>query len=202
MENHTTPTADPLDSRRDFSPPAGVPGQDALQERIRRLEDAIAALQDTRSLEERVLNRVTENVLPRAAETSFRRLDGDRRPTPQPVIEHAPLAPLPPLKTMTPVAFRSGWSLFELVGEIRTFVRMFFDFRYRVTWFTWLVTVIGLSFALLSHWVMPFIIIPILGPILDKVVDVFVVLFIYKVLSLEAQRYRETLAAYQQAYPH
>jgi hypothetical protein len=103
---------------------------------------------------------------------------------------------------MTPVALRSGWTLFELVGEIRTFVRMFFDIRYRVTWFTWLVTVIGLAFVLMSHWIVPFAYIPVVGPVLDKVIDIFLVLFIYKVLGLEAQRYREALAAYQQTYPH
>jgi hypothetical protein len=192
MENHTPPTVEMPASASDFA-------QDALHERVRRLEDAIAALQDTRSLEERVLNRVTENVLPRATETSFRRLDGDRRATSPPPAP-APLPPLPSLKSPTPGVLHSGWTLFELIGEIRTFVRMFFDIRYRVSWFTWLVTVIGLCFVLLSHCIVPFAFVPLVGPVLDKVVDVILILFIYKVLSLEAQRYREALAAYQQAH--
>jgi hypothetical protein len=200
MENHSSTTADPAPPRSEPTPNGGEFSQEALGERIRRLEDAIAALQDTRSLEERVLNRVSETVRPRVAESAFQRLDGDRRPTPAPA--PLPLPLMPPLKALSPGALRSGWTLFELIGEIRTFVRMFFDLRYRVSWFTWLVTVIGLSFALLSHWVMPYYFIPILGPVLDKVVDVLLVLFIYKVLSLEAQRYREALAAYQQAYSH
>jgi hypothetical protein len=200
MENHSSTTADPAIPRPEPSLAGSDLANEALGERIRRLEDAIATLQDTRSLEERVLNRVSETVRPRVAESAFQRLDGDRRPTPAPA--PLPLPPMPPLKALSPGALRSGWTLFELAGEIRTFVRMFFDVRYRVSWFTWLVTVIGLSFALLSHWVMPYYFIPILGPVLDKVVDVLVVLFIYKVLSLEAQRYREVLAAYQQAYSH
>ena len=202
MDNHTS-TAEEAVPRPEHSPAEGDAAQDALQERIRRLEDAIAALQDTRSLEERVLNRVSETVRPRAAESSFQRFDGDRRPTPPPAATHAPLPlpPLPPFKSLTPGALRSGWTLIELIGEIRTFVRMFFDIRYRVSWFAWLVTVVGLSFALLSHWVVPFAYLPVVGPLLDKVVDLFLILFIYKILSLEAQRYREVVAAYQQAYP-
>jgi hypothetical protein len=200
MENNSSTTADPTLPRTEPDPNGGEFAQEALGERIRRLEDAIAALQDTRALEERVLNRVSETVRPRVAESAFQRLDGDRRPTPAPA--PLPLPPMPPLKALAPGALRSGWTLFELVGEIRTFVRMFFDVRYRVSWFTWLVTVIGLPFVLLSHWVMPYYLIPVLGPVLDKVVDLFVVLFIYKILSLEAQRYREALAAYQQAYSH
>src|SRR5947209_8848348 len=96
MENHTATTADEAVPRPEQPPPEGDLSQDALHERIRRLEDAIAALQDTRSLEERVLNRVTETVRPRVAGSSFQRLDGDRRPTPVPTVVHAPL-PLPPL---------------------------------------------------------------------------------------------------------
>jgi len=79
----------------------------------------------------------------------------------------------------------------ELVGEIRTFVRMFFDIRYRMSWFTWLVTVVGLSFALLSHWVVPFAFVPFVGPVLDKVVDLILAFFVYKALSREARRYRQ-----------
>lgn len=200
MENHTTATADPDLPGPNHTAAEGHLAEDALHERIRRLEDAIAALQDTRSLEERVLNRVNETVRPRAAESAFQRLDGERRPTPAPALAPVPLPPLPPIKPLTSGGLRSGWSLFELIGEIRTFFRMFFDIRYRVSWFTWLVTVVGLVFVLLSHWVIPFAYLPLVGPVLDKVVDVFVILFIYKVLSLEAQRYREVLLAYQQAY--
>jgi hypothetical protein len=183
MENHTSTTAEPGLSRPEHVPAGEEFAQDAL--------------------EERVLNRVSETVRPRAAEMSFQRLDGERRPTPPSAVSHAPLPfhLIPPLKSLTPGALRSGWTLFELVGEIRTFVRMFFDIRYRVSWFTWLVVVIGLTFALLSHWVVPFAYIPIVGPLLDKVVDLFLILFIYKILSLEARRYQEALAVYQQTYP-
>jgi hypothetical protein len=199
MDNHSSLTNEATLTREEHPPLDGDATQDVLHERVRRLEDAVAALQDTRSLEERVLNRVTENVRPRV-EASFQRLESTRRPTPAPA--PLPLPPLPQLKAVTPSALRSGWTLFELVGELRTFVRMFFDMRYRVTWYTWLVTVIGLTSVLLSHWVVPFAYLPFVGPILDKAVDLVLILFIYKVLSLEAQRYREALTAYQQAYPN
>ena len=48
-------------------PPEGVPAAEApgppaepLAQRVQRLEDAVAALQDTRPLEDRVLARVSE----------------------------------------------------------------------------------------------------------------------------------------------
>jgi hypothetical protein len=201
MDNHSSLTNEATLTREEHPPLGGDSTQEVLHERVRRLEDAVAALQDTRSLEERVLNRVTENVRPRV-EASFQRLDGTRRPAPAPSPAPLPLPPLPQVQAVTPSALRSGWTLFELAGELRTFVRMFFDMRYRVTWYTWLVTVIGLSFVLLSHWVVPFAYLPVVGPVLDKAVDLFLILFIYKVLTLEAQRYREALTAYQQAYPN
>jgi hypothetical protein len=198
MDNHSSLTNEATLTREEHPPFGANSTHDVLQERVSRLEDAVAALQDTRSLEERVLNRVTESVRP-SVEASFQRLESARRPTAASATASLSLPPLPQLKAVTPSAVRSGWTLFELVSEIRTFFRMFFDMRYRVSWYTWLVTVIGLSFVLLSHWVVPFAYLLVVGPMLDKAVDLFLILFIYKVLSLEAQRYREALTAYHQA---
>src|SRR6516162_7037007 len=108
-----------------------------LEKRIHRMEDAIAALQDTRLLEERVAGRVSDQVsrAPAPASADSAPFMGDpARQLPPPALESS----LAEAHSFTPPSsFQlagSGWLLFELYQEIRTIFRMLLDRRYRFSW--------------------------------------------------------------------
>jgi hypothetical protein len=182
------------------TPPNGPPSPtETMEERLRRLEDALANLQDTHTVEQRIVERVSERLTPPAAPAAA-------PPAPAPAAERrtppAPGLQLPfPLSPSTlsalPGAMHQAWLLLDLWNELRAMVRMFFDRRYRVAWTTRLTALILIPMILLSHFWMPKLLmdIPIAGQIIDKVVDLILAFFLYKGLSREAARYRQALAA-------
>jgi hypothetical protein len=78
---------------------------------------------------------------------------------------------------------------------------MFFDVRYHVAWTARLTVLLLVPFILTSHLWLPVYNLPIVGPVLDKVVDLLLAFFAYKALSREAQRYRQVRAARPGGYP-
>src|SRR5262249_23732180 len=93
-----------------------------------------------------------------------------------------------------PLVRPSAWLLFDVLAELRTMLRMFFDIRYRVAWSTYLVVLVLLPFIITSHWWIPLTSFPVVGPLADKVIDLFLALIVFKALSRETRRYREVLA--------
>lgn len=91
-----------------------------LEPRVRRLEDALAELQDTRALEDRVVGRVVERVRAMPA-----------APAAIVVEAHPPVAVSPLL--LPPPVRGVGW-LADLLRELRLMVRMLLDPRYRMSW--------------------------------------------------------------------
>jgi hypothetical protein len=187
-------------------PPEDIPGADApghpaepLEHRVQRLEDAVAALQDTRPLEDRVVERVSARlgITPPKGEPAPQAehmITAERRTAPSPVdgfsTQEAPtLPPPPPLITSHP------WLLFDLLGELRAMVRMFFDVRYHVAWSTRVTVLILLPLIFTSGWWCPLAYVWVLGPVVEKLVDLVLAFFVYKALSREARRYREIRAA-------
>jgi hypothetical protein len=194
---------------REGEAPAAAGTLTALEERVRRLEDAVAGLQDTRPLEDRVVERLADrnraelakdatgimieasrHLLPAAPVLADRAADGATTPPPAAV-------PLPP---PSPRSMRRPWLLFDLYADVRAAMYMFVDPRYRMSWsgrfLPWV-----LLFAIGTSWFwIPFIslvyAIPALGPfvatVLVKFVDLVLAFVLYKVLSREATRYRET----------
>ena len=171
---------------------------EGLEQRVRRLEDAFAALQDTHLMEDRVVERVVQ------------RLDngpGRAIPEGRGWIVDAPRMLLP--KAVEPLpedgaaagdgtpaaaaAVRSGWLLLEVVREFRAILRMLTDYRYRMTWTGRVVPLIALGVMFFSWFLFGgrFLY---LGDWVDKAIDVVLVVVVYKVLSRETQRYRELLA--------
>jgi hypothetical protein len=170
----------------------GLP-PDSLEQRVHRLEDAVAAIQDTRLLEARVLERVLQEsakaappARPPAAQQVF---DSARfkpqRPSPPPVA--APVAPRP---ASAPSLQQAPWLLLELAAELRAMCAMFFDRSYRTGWTTRLALFVLVPLIVLSHWWFPFAWVPIIGPIVDKLADLVLAFFLYKALAREASRYR------------
>jgi hypothetical protein len=174
---------------------------ESLEQRVQRLEDAVATLQDTGPLEDRIVERVTERLGPRQPARAADRADraekaefmrGAERRIPLPLNDHvtaAPPAPPPPAPepappppaptpTLTPtssllppVLTRHPWLILDLVRELRAMVRMFFDVRYHVGWTARVTILILLPLFFLSYYWVPLSSIPVVGTVLNKLVD-------------------------------
>ncbi len=177
---------------------------ETLEQRVHRLEDAVAALQDMQLVEERITERVIDRMQHKPAPASTGIIDAGR---------HPPAAAADPPRTEAPrnptpapaAAPRRAWLLVEVFREMRTLVGMFFDSRYRVSWSAFFALMV-LAYILVSHYLwklwlavpvlgllsipMDF---PFIGPLLDKAVDLVLALFAYKTLSREMARYKEAI---------
>jgi hypothetical protein len=169
---------------------------EALEQRVRRLEELVATLQDTQQIEERVVERVQARlktvaepaavpvaIAPPVAEQMY---DAARYTMP-PQAAPLPEPPVAPARLLP-----HAWLVFDLYTEARAMFRMFFDIHYHVAWTTRLVVLVLVPLILLSHWWFPFAWVPVFGSLADKMVDLILAFFVYKALSREAYRYMET----------
>jgi hypothetical protein len=181
----------------------------ALEQRVRRLEDAVAGLQDTRQLEDRVAERLaarTRAGLPKDATGIIVEASRHLLPAPPPVDRppdgQAAELPAPGAAAAqpSPRPARRPWLLFDLYADVRAAMYMFVDPRYRMSWSGRVLPWVLLG-AILSSWFwIPFISLlysvpalgPFLGTVIVKFVDLLLAFVLYKVLSREATRYRET----------
>jgi len=181
---------------------------EALEQRVRRLEDAIAALQDTQLMEDRVVERVRQRVElhhvehPRPAGLI---VSAARMLMPKPV-EEVPLDHVHAEVGATPIdgqaangattppaeAAQPGWLVVELYREIRGMVRMFADHRHRMSWTGKAVPLAAILVAVISWLLISGI--PLVGGLLDRAVDLTLIVLVYKAMSRELCRYRELLA--------
>lgn len=141
--------------------------QHTLEERVRRLEHAVAALQEQQA----------------------RSSEAFRAGQPQQVKVGAPFADLersPPIP-----GARRPWLLHDLLADLGAISRMFLDHRYRVAWTTWLAVICIVPLILTSGWWFLPAHIPAIGDILEKAMDFALAFILYKALSREAKRYRE-----------
>jgi hypothetical protein len=157
----------------------------SLETRVQRLEDAVAAMQDTHLMEERILERLHDR--PEAHDRAQVKIG------PAPVDDHitadhppATTAPVPPAPQ--PPAAPPPMSA---LAELRAMVRMFFDVHYHVAWTTRLLTLILLALILTSYWWFPLSpnYLPVIGHFFDKTVAVLLAFILYRVLAREARRY-------------
>jgi hypothetical protein len=158
--------------------------------RLRRLEAAIVAMQDTRLMEERLIERVHKrletNPLPSAATGVLIDAGKNLLPTAMRALNEA-TAPA----GYVPVSTGSkGWIPLELLTEFRTFWNMVLDFRFHVSWTAKLVPLAALSIAVIS-WIFFRGVVPILCPIVDYMLWMFLTVVVYKTWLREANRYRE-----------
>ncbi len=187
--------------------PAVLPGNGAerpadsspeqLEHRVRRLEEAVAGLQDTRPMEERIVERVTEKVAATVGtkESSSFVTEAGRHLLPGALGQSTNPGSF---AENGPAAFgsapRRGW-FFEAYDDLRAMVRMFSDRRYRphMTW-TGFLTPFVLLVCILAVWLFMPTSLPLVGPLLklfDKLVDLILAFFAYKILIREVRRYRE-----------
>lgn len=178
------------------------PAPDSMELRIRRLEEAVAGLQDTRHIEERVAERVSEKLGRNSGygiqESASFLMNAGRHIVPGALgqASDASEASSTP-NTRSSASPRRAWWLFEAYDDLRSMVRMYFDHRYRrhMTWTAFLTPFVFLVCILLVWFWMPTSI-PVLSvglAFLDKVVDVVLAFFAYKILSRELIRYRDMM---------
>src|SRR5262245_27009584 len=149
------------------SPDLGVEeAQHALEERVRRLEDAVAVLQEQQARSEAI----------RAGQPPQVRVG----------VPFPDLGPNPPLP-----GARLPWLLHDLLTDLGSICRMFLDHRYRVAWSTWLAVICIVPLILTSGWWFLPAHIPAIGDILEKTMDFVLAFILYKALSREARRYRD-----------
>ena len=182
--------------------PVAQPVPDALrplEQRVRRLEDALAQLQEQHGIE-----------------TRFRlRPGGPQPPTPPPAAPAPPIstavlldvgkrllgagadavrqAPAPPSGAPPPSAPASSlWLFWDTLAEARAIVRMFVDPRYHLRWSARVLPLVVLAAILTSYYWVPGTTIPLLGSWINKAVDLILAFLLFKWLGHEARRYRQT----------
>jgi hypothetical protein len=193
-------------SSDDLISPNGAPSAEALEQRVCRLEDAVSTLQDTRQLEERVVQRVSSRLQgdpSQAIQNSAGVLvDAGRKLLPAALdlmqssagnAEHKPAA--------LPGPLRRPWVLLEAWAEARAMVRMYFDPRYRPSWWARTLPLLLLA-AIATSWIwLPgtsmMSSVPLgaaLMTLIDKAVDLILAFVAFKILSREVRRYHEVIA--------
>lgn len=184
------PCADPLESRTE-----------SLEQRVRRLEEAVAVLQDTRHLEERVVERVTSRVSRTAAQANQNAgptiIDTGRKLLPAAfTVVQAGTNEAERHAQQSPSDAGRPWLIFDVYAEARMMVQMFLDRRYRMTWQGKVIPATLLAAILLSWiWLPGTSLLPSsLMTLVDKIIDLVLAFFAFKVLSREVRRYREVVA--------
>lgn len=157
-----------------------TPSLAALEERIRELELMLSA---SRSSEEALAERVLSKLLS-SREGGAIQLSAAAG---QLVFADPP----PGVSPQMPETAPRRWLVLEILDEIRLLPQMYFDPRYRLSrlaQFAGPVFVLGL---LLSYFVVS--VIPFVGGILERLVDMILMVIFYKVMVRELARYRTVL---------
>jgi hypothetical protein len=170
---------------------------EAMERRVRRLEDAVAAIQDTQLMEDRVVERVVERVE-----------HSSRQPLPQGPSMFASAARMLMPKTIDAVpddgpvptnssptaggSMQTPWLVMAVLTEMRWTVRMLTDYRYRMSWTGRIVLIAAIVVGILSWLVLS--VLPVVGGVIDRVVLILAAVVTYKAMAREVQRYQELMA--------
>jgi hypothetical protein len=177
-----------------------APSLAGLEARVHALEVSVAVLQDTGKLEERIVERVAKRVEGKQTSTAILSSSNLLAGAGKHLLPSAVGALQAHVDAVEAQARAEGaasaqpWLIVDIYGELRAMVRMFFDTRYRrflMTWQTKILPLASLGLMILS-WIWLSTLIP--GPlatVLDKIVELVLAFFLYKILSREARRYRE-----------
>jgi hypothetical protein len=168
----------------------------ALEDRLQRLEDALAILQDTRRLEERIVERVSKRLKKDKSPGNQDPVGVVSGPAQENSVGPPLLLPLPESSASGGSFLRRPWVVFEAYDEARAILRMFFDSRYRATWVGRFVPPLILVAIMTSWlWLPGTSILPsFIATLIDKVVDLLLAFAAFKILSREAHRYRAVIA--------
>lgn len=179
-----------------------------LENRLARLEKAIAALSDTRLMEERLVEKVMTQVPPPTAQLA----PPANAPSPSAAsaIFEAGKAILPGAikavtselnaatdpKTGTPPRSSflapQSWLLTDLLYDLRTFFVLYIDYRYRPSWAARIVPLAVIAILILNVVMRQTS--GLMGICMEYILDPIALLVLFKTLSREAIRYREHVA--------
>jgi hypothetical protein len=166
-----------------------------LEQRVHRLEDAVAAFQDTRQLEERLVERVADRLArnpPAVREPTSLIVDARRPALPALGWMRSGSEAAPQAIPIAEVPSTNRWFLWDVFTEGRAIFRMFFDPRYRMTRWVRILS-LGLLVAIFASWLwLPWIwLLPsAVSTILVKAIDLVLAFILIKFLSREVRRYR------------
>jgi len=97
------------------------------------------------------------------------------------------------LPSMLPPGVRHTWLLLEALAELRAMYWMFFDPRYHLSWAARLAPPVIVALILTSYYWTPGTSLPFfVGTVVEKLCDLILAYFLFKLLSYESRRYRET----------
>jgi hypothetical protein len=170
-----------------------------LELRIQQLESALAGLHDLQAMEERIVERIAQQ-LQTTVSAEAQRLVAAQRQTvapgpalatpvapghalPEPGNTNAPRAPAPVVGPMLAVL---PSLLLDVCRDLLAIFWMFVDRRNAVAWPTRLLAVIILVAILTSSWWNPLYYLWPVGPWLDKLFDLVLAFVMFKALSREA----------------
>jgi hypothetical protein len=175
----------------------------ALEQRVRRLEDVVAQLQDTHQLEERVVERVATRVatrsepeiLPAAAnvlrDSAGLMVSAGRTLLPAAASVLQSQANAADAQARGTVPASRPWLLADAYADLRAIAQMLLDRRFRMSWEGRVVPVVLLIAMVVLPIVFPLVMTSVwILLVVDKVIDLVLGFFIYKVLVREAARYR------------
>jgi hypothetical protein len=175
----------------------GAHPPDGLESRVRRLEDAVAALQDTRDLEERVVQRVGDRVRRDSRggrDTASLLVSASRQLLPAAVdVLRPPAAVERPALPPPPSGLRGPRFVLDAFAELRAIIRMYMDPRHRLSWTAYVVPFALVSLIATSWiWLPGTALLPgTVGTLVMKAVDLILAFVLYKFLSREARWYRD-----------
>lgn len=169
--------------------------QTTLEERVGKLETALAERPASMppSLEDAVADRVIAKLVSvaphRSASDRVLVLDSPVAEPPPP-----PSGAVPQPQPTAPGPSRPHWFLLQLVAELRLAVHMYFDPRYRISRtaqfaLPGIALLILLNYFLFSTWMT----IPIVNPVVERLLDLVLAVVAYRLLTRELVRYREVL---------
>ncbi len=161
------------------------PSGTSLEARVRQLEDEIVALRNTKALEERIVDKVTER-LQRATGADRFTAAAPRRPGTTGEV-------LASIENMSPTRGGFAWLFVDMFVDGRLMCLMLWDKRYTMAWTTHLVVWLFIPAIITSRWWFPASYIPFIGGFADKILDLLLAFGVYKALSREVKRYRNTL---------
>lgn len=186
------------------TPPPMTDRESELEDRIRRLEAALAEKNppaDDDAVAERVIARLSAIAESRSADpnrvlvldAAAGTLATTLPPPPSGAVLEPPQSPVDPLNRR--------WFLTQLWAEIRLIFRMYFDPRYRVSRLTQF-ALPGIAVLLvLNYFFFSWVSIPVVSPVTERLAVAVLGVLAYKLLTRETARYRgvlEYLARYGQ----
>lgn len=165
-----------------------------LEQRVRRLEEVLSLIQQGKPFNLNLPARSAPINLPPQPAPAPTPVPTARIVTELPVATPVPSAPTAPPRPAPSLGIRGPvWLFWDMLIEVRVFWRLYTDPRYQLSWFGRLCPPALLIIFIFSNWFfMPLASIPFLGPWLDRICMLVVAYILFKCLSSEARRYRQT----------